>query len=329
MAQKILVTGASGFIGSHLVEYGIQQGHKMYAGVRKSSNLQYLNELETNIVYLDFKDKNGLTQTLHSEQFDLIIHCAGITKTPNRQEYYTVNCVYVQHIIEGIKRVSPQTAFIFMSSIAAYGPAEKQSSAILDEQSIPYPVTHYGKSKLRAEEYLANSTFENYTIFRPTVVYGPREKELLLLFKLLNKRLELFIGHNKQKLSFVYIADLVKVVYQSSTKNHSGLSYFVSDGDFHSAEALHQFIKKHLNKKSLKIKLRVNFVGFLASFLEKIGRLVGKYPALNKEKLNELECLSWNCDIRSLVKEFNFDPHYNLDRGIEETVQWYKNNNWL
>ena len=329
--KKVLITGASGFVGGFLVEEALNKGLDVFAGIRKTSNRQYLTDPRINFVYLDFEDIKSLSVELSNHQFDYFIHNAGITKTPSKEEYFKVNAEYLNNIIQAIElsEISLQK-LTFISSIAAYGPAEYTESGIITESSTPHPVTNYGRSKLKGEQYLKTQKNIPYTIIRPTAVYGPREKDLFTVYQLLNRGLDISIGLEDQKLTFIYVKDLVRVILDSTLAHKKNVAYFATDLTVQTSTSYNKAIKKALgNKMALKVKLPITVVKVMGFLSEKIGGLFGNYPALNVEKVNELEANSWICDIKPLKNDLDFKPDYSLERGLEESIRWYKENNWL
>lgn len=329
--KKVLITGASGFIGSFLVEEALKKGYEVYASIRKTSNTEYLTDPRIKFIELDFSDKDSLSKKIFgSPYFDYVIHSAGLTKAVQKSEYFLSNFQYTKNIIEVLinqKRI-PQK-FIYMSSLAAYGPGDPVLLQEIKSSDTPNPVTSYGKSKLESEKYLSTITDFPYLIIRPTAVYGPREKDLYIVFKLINKNLELFVGSKKQHLSFVYVKDLVKAVFQTMESNIVNKGYFVSDGNVYDGEILGNIIKEQLNKKTIRIKVPVEMARLIAIITEGTKYITGKQTVLNFEKIKELESTNWKCDVQPLFEEFNFKPEYNLSQGINETIRWYKESNWL
>ena len=220
--------------------------------------------------------------------------------------------------------------FTFISSLAAYGPAEHTINGLVTEESKPNPVTNYGRSKLQAERYLKSKNEINYTIIRPTAVYGPREKDLFTVYDLINKGIEMTVGMTDQKLTFIYVKDLVRVILDSTLDSRKNVAYFVSDLEIYSSTLYNELIRKALGRKrGFKLRLPIPLVKTLGFIVEKAGKLTGSYPALNIEKVNELEAKSWNCDTSNLVTELNFKPKYRLEEGLQESIAWYKEHNWL
>jgi nucleoside-diphosphate-sugar epimerase len=141
---------------------------------------------------------------------------------------------------------------------------------------------------------------------------------------MLNNRIELLIGFKSQKLTFVYVEDLVDAILSVLKLKINNTEYFVTDGNHYSAEELNNFIKEVLGRKTIKLKLPLSLIKLLAIISEKISSLSGNYPALNLEKVNELKCESWVCEIDNLKEDLNFDPKFDLQKGITKTIKWYQ-----
>lgn len=329
--KKILLTGASGFIGSFLVEEALKRNYEVYAGIRKTSNTEYLSDPRIKLIELNFSDIPSLKKKIaEAPRFDFIIHNAGLTKAFKKKDYFISNYQYTRNLIDVLiseKRVPEK--FIYMSSLAAYGPGHPLQLSPVRTTDTPKPVTSYGKSKLESENYLFSLPDFPHIIIRPTAVYGPREKDLFTLIKLINKNIEFFVGFKKQHLSFVYVKDLVKAVFQVMESDVINKGYFVSDGNVYDAQTLGNIIKEQLGKKTIRIKIPNELVRLIALITEASKYISRKQPVLNLEKVNELECVNWKCDIQPLIDDLNFKPEYDLSRGVRETIEWYKQANWL
>lgn len=322
---KLLITGASGFVGSFLVEKALSDGYEVYAGIRTTSSKKYLRDPRINFFELDFDNPSVLKNKLNEIKFDYIIQNAGVTKAKNKSKFFEINAEALKKLVDcTLATDTPIKKFVFISSLAAYGPADNQPLNIVNHDSNPNPVTTYGESKLAGENILKSYSELPYHIIRPTAVYGPREMDLLTLYKMLNNRIELLIGNKTQKLTFIYVEDLVTAILSvlEIEKNHT--EYFVTDGNHYSAEQLNNYIKDVLGRKTLKLKLPISLIKLLAIISEKISSLSGNYPALNLEKVNELKCESWICEIGNLKEDLNFTPEFDLYKGINKTIKWYQ-----
>jgi nucleoside-diphosphate-sugar epimerase len=329
MSEKVLITGATGFVGYHLIEQSLLAGLDVYAAVRQQSDTSHLDSSKINYVHLDYSSAEELRSVLEKHQFQYIIHAAGITKAKEQSVYNKVNAEFTRNLGIAISNVNYKVKkFVFLSSLAALGPL-KDLSEKLQDNSVAHPVTSYGASKILAEQYLNEIPDLPIITIRPTAVYGPREKDLFILFTTINKGLEPYIGNFKQQLSFVYVVDLAKIVVKALFSEIVGATYNVSDGKVYDRYALAFFIRKALRKKTLKFHLPVSVVSLLASAMELLYSRSKEAPTLNKEKMAELTAVNWACDIQDIQKDLGYAPLFDLEKGVSDTVAWYKSNNWL
>ena len=327
--KKILITGASGFVGSHLVEEALNRNLEVYAGIRKTSSRKYLQHPELKFAELNFDDVEGLKALVDKHAFDYIIHNAGLVNAPRLDDFWRVNFEYVKNFTAALEGRHPQK-FAFISSLAAYGPASNEDpNDYLYEGRQPKPINTYGKSKLAAEEHLRSLDHLPYVIIRPGGVYGPRDQDFLTFYKLLNKGIEAYIGSRPQQLALVYVKDLCRVVLDATLSDKKNKGYFVSDGKYYTQEELGEAAKKAIGKKTLRFHVPLKAVRAVAWFMEQAGKGNGRHPALNLEKVRILESLNWKCDITPLVKDFNFQPAYSLEEGVAQSIQWYRQEGWL
>ncbi|WP_462265852.1 NAD-dependent epimerase/dehydratase family protein [Mucilaginibacter sp.] len=328
MKGRILITGASGFVGYHLITEALKNNLEVYAAIRKSSNVEHLKGLNIQFTYPDFGNAESLRQEFKEKQYDYVIHAAGVTKARSGQEYHHINTVYTRNLAQAAVSINHHfKKMVFISSLAAIGPLHT-SNGILTEHTEPKPVTAYGKSKLKAEQELHQTTTLNYTILRPTAVYGPREKDIFIFIKQIAKGLEPYIGNKAQKLSFVYVTDLAKASV-TALEGGDRKTYNLSDGNFYDRYEMADIAKSILNTKAIKLHLPMGLVKLIASVAQSVSRLKNQASALNIEKLKELTAANWNCSIEEAKIDLGFYPQYNLQKGLTETLAWYKANKWL
>lgn len=327
MKEKVLITGASGFLGFHLINAAVQKNLDVYAAVRSKSNIGHLKDLPINFVQLNFADTKELDRIFEEQEFNYVIHAAGTTKANSQQEYHLVNDQYTQNIARAAKKVKQLKRFVFISSLAATGPIKSNEGKIKEDQS-PNPVTAYGKSKLAAERNLEKVDIPT-TILRPTAIYGPREKDIFIVNQYLKQGFEPYIGRAPQKLSFVYGKDVADLAVKVLANSNANGIYNITDGNEYTRYDYADIVKKILGKKTFRLHLPVTVVKALLFAIEKINRSMNKVPAVSNEKLNELMAENWICDISKAVTELNFKPVYNLEKGLEESIAWYQQNKWL
>ncbi len=330
MTKKLLITGANGFVGSWLVEEAISQGYHVYAGIRKTSNTQYLTDPRIHYFYYSFEKEDELRDQLLQHQFDYIILNAGVTIAKNKETYFKINAGYTRKFCKILieEKLLPRK-LVYISSLASYGPAEYQVKQVLDSESTPHPVTWYGESKLQAEQFVMNSRPINYLIFRPTAVFGPRDTEMVSVYKSVKSGLSAKVGFGAMDASFIYVKDLAKVVIDSLAASVINKSYFLSDGKIYPIEELNSNISDILGKKTFKISIPFAIMKVIAAISELYGHIRGRAPMLNRNKVKEYFARSFAIDTTDLEKDFNFAPAYDLRSGLEETIAWCKSNNLL
>lgn len=329
MSQKLLITGASGFLGYHLVEEAVKQGFEVTAAVRKNSPVEQLKKFPIEFISLDYEDHRALLKNLTEGNYDYIVHAAGATKANHAEDYDRVNAQYTQNLAQAAVAYGEHLKkFVFISSLAAVGPLDNSFDTIT-EKKVSKPVTPYGKSKLLAEANLASFNTLPLIVLRPTAIYGPMERDLFLIVKSINRGLELYIGQIDQMLSFVHVKDVARVSLQALSSSIQKGTYNLSDGQRYDRYALTSILKNSLHKKTIKIHLPIPVVKALAAVLEVFYSFSKKKPALNTEKMAELTAHNWVCSIDLLKKDIGYLPQYTLQTGMKETVEWYKTNKWL
>ncbi|MDD4603451.1 MAG: NAD(P)-dependent oxidoreductase [Bacteroidales bacterium] len=333
--KNVLITGASGFIGSFLVEEGLNRGFTVYAGIRKSSSRKYLQDSRINFIEFDFSTREAVIQTLETckksgIRFQYIIHNAGLTKTKTKDDFYNVNTRNTINFIEALRETGmvPEK-FIYASSLAAFGPGDPSTGTPVMLSDKPKPIELYGKSKLATENFITPLQDFPWLIFRPTGVYGPKERDYFVFFQTINRGLEPYIGYKEQILTFIYVRDYVGLLFDALVSEHVHKAYFVTDGKEYTSKEFAAITKRVLGKKTIRITVPLFIVKTIATVGENVTGLWGQVPTLNTDKFNVLSSTNWRCEIEPLQRDFNFVAKYDLNKGVEETIAWYKNEHWL
>ena len=332
--KRILITGASGFIGSFIVEEALRQGMETWAAVRSSSSRAYLNDQRINFIELDLSDEQRLTEQLKDHQFDYVVHAAGVTKCINKDDFRRVNTEGTRHLVAALRALRmPIERFVFLSSLSVMGAIrEQQPYTEIREDDTPQPNTAYGKSKLEAEETLKARSEEQfpYVILRPTGVYGPREKDYFIMAKSIKGHSDFAVGYKPQDITFVYVKDVVQAVFLALDHGKTGRTYFLSDGKVYRSATFSNLIRRELgNPWWIRITAPIWILRIVTAVGDIIGRLSGKAIALNNDKYHILRQRNWRCDIQPAIDELGYKPQYDLERGVRETIAWYKKEWWI
>ena len=331
--MKILITGASGFIGSFIVEEALKQGFETWAAIRKSSSKEWLQDERIHFIELNLSSKAQLIEQLRGQDFDYVVHAAGVTKCLNKQDFHRINYEGTKNLVEALLEVEmPLKRFVFVSSLSIFGAIkEQQPYEEIRESDTPQPNTEYGRSKLAAEQYLESINQRlPYIILRPTGVYGPREKDYFIMAKSIQQHSDFAVGYKQQDITFVYVKDVVQAVFLALEKGENGRKYFLSDGEVYQSVTFSNLIHEALGRPWwIRITAPVWVLRIVTFFGEYIGRMTGKVTALNNDKYNILKQRNWRCDIQPAIKELGYEPKYKLEEGVKETIKWYKEKGWL
>jgi len=329
--EKILITGASGFIGSFIVEEALKRGLDTWAAVRQSSSRRYLQDERIHFIELDFSSQERLTEQLREHRFDYIVHAAGVTKCLDKQDFFRMNTEGTKNLIRAVMVLQmPLKRFVFLSSLSIFGAIHEQEPyEEICETDTPQPNTAYGESKLLAEQFLQTTSLP-YVILRPTGVYGPRERDYFLMAKSIKGHTDFAVGFKRQVITFVYVSDVVQAVFLALERDVVGRAFFLSDGDEYLSTAFSDLIIKELgNPWCLRLKAPIWVLRLVTFCGEYISRLTGKITALNNDKYHILRQRNWKCDITPARRELGYEPQVQLPEGVSKTIQWYKENKWL
>ena len=339
--MKILITGASGFIGSFLCEEGLKRGMETWAGMREHSSRRWLTDKQLKFATLDMTDAVRLKEQLSAYQqevgrWDVIIHAAGATKCLKREDFNLHNFQCTKNLVNTLKDLDMMPdQFLYVSSLSVLGPIREEQNADgtyndMVASDTPKPNTAYGESKVKSEEFLKG--MEGVTIFRPTGVYGPREKDYFMMAKSIKQHIDFAVGYKKQVITFVYVRDLVGAIFAAIGKADvaNGKTYLVSDGHNYDSRAFSDLIQKELDVKHvLHIKAPLWLLWIISAVAEGFSTLTHQPSTLNGDKYRIMCQRNWQCDITPLKEDLGFTPEWPLERGVKECMNWYKENKWI
>ncbi len=332
MKRKLLVTGASGFIGSFIVEEGLSRDFEVWAAVRRSSSRQFLTDSRIHFIELDLGSERRLTEQLKECSFDYVVHAAGVTKSLHKEDFYRINTEGTKNLVGALQHLKmPLKRFVYISSLSIMGAIrEEQPYCEIRERDTPQPNTAYGQSKLAAEQWLDTQQGLPYIILRPTGVYGPRERDYFMMAKSIQAHTDFAVGFKQQDITFVYVTDVVQAVFLALEKGETGRRYFLSDGEVYQSSTFSDLIRKELgNPWWIRITAPLWLLRIITCCGEWIGHLTGKVTALNNDKYNIMRQRNWRCDINPARQELGYEPQVKLEEGVHRSILWYKKHHWL
>jgi nucleoside-diphosphate-sugar epimerase len=324
-----LVTGANGFIGSHLVETLLASGQRVRCLVRKTSDTKWLSGLDTELINGSLDDASSLQRA--ARDCDFIYHLAGAVKAGDPGDFYRHNTDGALTIARVAMTASPGLKrFVFSSSQAAAGPADRLEQPVCEADPCR-PISDYGRSKLLAEQRLLELTDSlPITIIRPPSVYGPRDTEVFLYFQWIKRNIALLPGLRTRYAHLIYVKDLVAGMIQAAGSEHAvGKTYFLAGDRAYSWQEVSGSIAQCLGKSPVHVHLPL-FLARFSAILSEAGAFVAKKPTqFNRQKVREMSQRYWTVSSDAAKRDFGFRCEYDLARGMAETAQWYRDNKWL
>ncbi len=328
----LLITGATGFVGSHLVEMALAQGFEVWAAIRQSSSLRYLQDPRIHLIELAFADADALCQQVsafkqsqNGEAWDYVVHAAGATKARSEAEFIRANADATRNLMDALLKADAKPRrFVLMSSLSAVPMRDGMPAGNEAE-------TAYGRSKLMAEAIVKERLQEmDSVILRPTGVYGPREKDYFLMAKSIKQHTDFSVGFKPQQITFIYVKDLCRATLLALTKGRCGQTYQLSDGQTYSCRDFSALLQQEMGVKGvLHITAPLWLLRVVCGLSEWFSHISGRMTALNNDKYNILKQRDWRCNIQPAQSDLGYEAEYDLARGVAETVSWYKAQKWI
>lgn len=325
--RLVLVTGANGFVGSCLTRDLLEKGYRVRAMVRTTSKLAVLDGLEVEYVFGEMTDPSTFSPAL--EGIGTVFHAAGVTKARDPNDYYRVNTDGTEALLRACLDITSVERFVYISSQAAAGPSEGDRPRKEDDPPNPFGV--YGQSKLDGEAvcWEAAGRGLGVTVVRPCAVYGPREREGLSLFRMVNRRIIPTVLPNTC-LSLIHVVDLVDLIERAGRIDVAeGRTYFAADPTPYWMESVVRIIGRVLGRRVLFIPVAPQLLRPVATINELLLKVGVGVQFLTRERIREAEERYWSLDVTRAQEELGWRPMRTLEERVRETAEWYIDNGWL
>jgi nucleoside-diphosphate-sugar epimerase len=327
--MKVLVTGASGFLGSHVAELLSARGTQVRALVRKTSNRRHLETLR-NVELFEggVEEPDRVREAI--DGVDAVIHAAGLVKARNTDEFFATNVGGTSNLIDAARRRGrPIDRFVYVSSLEACGPSVDGKPVPAEQEN---PVTRYGRSKLAAEKVVLSAKDEMpVVILRPGAIYGPRDGEILEVLRTIKHGLLPLVAGGVAKAVWVYATDCAEACIRAiDAPVPSGRSYFVDDAcGALDQKQLFADAERALGKRALvRANLPAPLVMQVARGVEMFGRITNRPVMFTREKAHML-LQHWVCSSEDTRRDLGWEPQVRWADGIKRAVTWYRENGWL
>lgn len=330
--KTLLVVGAGGFIGGFIAKKGLEEGYDVWVAVRDTTSRRYLDDDRLHFLVLDYDSPENIRAVLESNKpapdgWDFVIYNLGATKAPDFPTFNNVNFNYLRNVGTALTDTGCRPElFLFMSSLSVLGPGDEKDYTPYTGKEFPNPNTRYGLSKVKAEQWLELQSGLPWVIFRPTGVYGPHEKDYLMMIKSIDSHFDFGVGFRKQMLTFIYVEDLVQAMFDALRHPDKVLhhKYIISEDKAYTQKEFRTIVAKALGKKGvIPVRLPL-WLTWVASYLsEKWARFRMKNSTLNRDKFKIMKQRNWQADISDARRDFGFNPTHSLEEGIAKTVEAY------
>ncbi|HSG81001.1 MAG TPA: NAD-dependent epimerase/dehydratase family protein [Gemmatimonadota bacterium] len=324
MPRTALVTGATGFVGSHVVDVLLEAGWRVRCTVRATSDLRWMEGKDAELLVADLADDVGLKRAVAG--VDAVIHCAGRTRG-SRQQLFAANHEGTRQLLEACAGSGRQVRFVYCSSLAAAGPGTLERPR--EEDDAPAPNSDYGRSKLAGEEEtLKYAGRFDVAILRPGSVYGPRDEDTLPFFQMAAKGVVVVPGFRRRLVQLVHARDVAAALRLAAEKPAAvGRTYFVAHPEILDWKELAAAIAGAVNRRTLSLRLPSPVMRIAGLASELVGS--GAQGQLDRRRAADMSERAWTCRVDRLMGELGWEPAYDSQRGLRETAEWYRKEGWM
>ena len=325
--MRALVTGATGFIGSHLVDHLLDRGHEVIALVRDPARLGLCaTHPKVTVRKGDLTAPESLIDA--ARDADVVYHLAAALRARSDADYDAINAKGTEAVVAAVRAAPGRPKLVYVSSLAAGGPSPGMS--VLSGEETPNPISRYGRTKLAGETIIRREMGEQpWLILRPPPVYGPREKDMFLLFSTVNRGLMPLPGDGSQVLPMLHVTDLAEALIKGGELPVTGHTWYITDGGLYPFRDLMRAIATALGKRPLRLSVPFWVLAISGSLGQLIYDTTGRPMAINNDKVIEIVAPAWRCDATPAFRGLEFTPRFSLAAGLADTARWYRENGWL
>lgn len=322
----ILVTGGTGFVGSHLIEALTRQDVQVRVLARKTSDIARLPR-EVIVIEGDLLDRAALTQAVQG--VDVVFHLAAATRARSADAYFRANAEGTRILVETIQSARPQPRrIVYLSSLAAAGPAENGKPVELHDA--PHPITAYGHSKLAGEQFCLQALPDiDVIMLRAPAVYGPRDRDLFHCFQLAARGILPIPQGPERLLQFIHVSDLVEALLRAAVVPNATGIYHVAESRSYAWSEIAQWLARAVGRQVRAVRIPPWCVHTAAAVSELGAAAIGRATIFNREKAREMLAPGWLCETEAAKRDLGFEGQISLPMGLTGTAAWYREHGWL
>jgi nucleoside-diphosphate-sugar epimerase len=325
-ATNVLVTGATGFVGSHLIEALVHHGVRLRALVRRTSATEALDAVGCGVATTTFEAGDPALRAA-LQDVDVVFHLAAATYARDAAAYQRANVEVTAALVEAAAARSVAPRLVYLSSMAAAGPS--QGMEPVRATDAPRPLTTYGRTKLAAEAVVLAAPELRPVVLRAPAVYGPRDRELLRFFRMAARGWVPVPAGPVRPLQLIHVADLVAALVLAGTARGAAGIYHVADPRPYAWEELARLVGDAVGRRPRFVRVPPAALRFAAALSEWGAGVAGRATIFNREKAEELLAPGWLCETEPAERELGFRARVPLAEGLAETAAWYRQHGWL
>jgi nucleoside-diphosphate-sugar epimerase len=321
----ILITGATGFVGSHFVEALARHGVTARALVRPTSDVGALQRLGVERVTGGLDDPAALRRALAGA--DTVVHLAGATRALRRATFDDVNATGTLRLVEAMEAEQGARRLVYLSSLAAAGPSSPGSP--FGPEDTPRPLTAYGRSKLAGEAHAMGREGIDTVVLRPPAVYGPRDRELLPFFRLARRGVLPVIGPPERRIQMIHVTDLAEALVRAARARAVTGVFHIAEPEAYTWAEMLDHVAAAVGRRGTRVRVPAAVLKAAAGGSQAAARLSRRPAVFDAEKALELLAEGWLCDTEAARRELGFEATIPLPKGLRDTARWYRAHGWL